>query len=156
MMSKVLPGVYRSAIQCFGGYVSSAVFGTQDLLVNALLAIQPGVAPPSIEIMITRGGGTVSGTVSIESIKKGATVQILLVPQFTASTGPFLAAFQLGESSYIHLPFLSPGPYNIYAFSNADDIEYRNPIFLQSLTGGVSVQVEDNSEKTVTITALAR
>jgi hypothetical protein len=51
---------------------------------------------------------------------------------------------------------LAPGSYMAYAFSNPDDIEFRNPQFLQSLSGGVLVQVEDGSEKNITIPAVTR
>jgi hypothetical protein len=44
----------------------------------------------------------------------------------------------------------------VYAFAGRNDLEFRNPKFLQSLTGGVSVQVDDNSEKTITLTEVVR
>jgi hypothetical protein len=43
-----------------------------------------------------------------------------------------------------------------YAFANINDVEYRNPEFLKTLTGGVAVQVEDGSEKTITIAGVSR
>jgi len=43
-----------------------------------------------------------------------------------------------------------------YAFLDDVEIEYRNPQFLRSLSGGVGVQVEDGSEKSVTIPGVER
>jgi uncharacterized protein (DUF2141 family) len=153
LITGVLPGTYRAAIQCFGSYARSVTFGTQDLLMNPVLTIQPGTAPPLIEIVATHGGGTVNGTVSIENAKKNSPLAILLVPQFTPSTGPIMSFAGEGEFEF---DGLAPGSYAAYAFSNMEEVEFRNPAFLQSLTGGLAVQVEDNQEKTITITGLVR
>jgi uncharacterized protein (DUF2141 family) len=56
----VLPGTYRAATQCYGGYAKSVTFGTQDLLLNPLVTVQPRAVPPSIEIVATRGGWNVA------------------------------------------------------------------------------------------------
>jgi hypothetical protein len=152
LLPGVLPGTYRAAIQCNGGYARSAMFGTQDLLVNPVLTIQPGAAPPAIEIVATHGGGTVDGTVSLENVKK--VIALLLVPQFTPSTGPVTTSS--GNPGKFQFAGLAPGPYTAYAFSSMEEIEFRNPVFIQSLTGGVSVQVEDNQGKSISITGLVR
>jgi hypothetical protein len=152
LLSSVLPGTYRAAFECYGVYARSVTFGTQDLLVNPLLTIQPGAVPPPIELVVTRGGGTVHVKLSIESVKKDASIAILLVPQFTPSTGPVAATadneFEFGS--------LAPGPYVVYAFSTMEEMEFRNPAFLPSLSRGVSVQVVDNQEKAITIMRLER
>jgi protocatechuate 3,4-dioxygenase beta subunit len=156
ILSGVLPGAYRAMVQCYGSFASSVMFGTQDLLANPVLTIQPGVAPPLVEIVAIRGGGTVTGSVAIESGKKRSQIGILLVPQFMPSTGPVVgSAINFGDTPF-HIGSLAPGSYSAYAFSSIDEVEYRNPTFLQSLTGGVSVQVEDNTEKNIKIMELAR
>jgi uncharacterized protein (DUF2141 family) len=154
VLSGVLPGTYAAVIRCYGGYARSVTFGTQELLANPVLTIQPGTVPPPMEIMVTRGGGTILGTLEIEGGKKDTAISILLVPQFAPSTGPQM--IQAGNSVNFQFGSLAPGLYAAYAFSEMREIEYRNPAFLQTLTGGVNVEVEDNQEKTMTITRLVR
>ncbi|HYL77008.1 MAG TPA: carboxypeptidase-like regulatory domain-containing protein [Bryobacteraceae bacterium] len=149
----VLPGTYRVVVQCFGGYAQSAAYGTQDLLVNPMLTVQPGVDPASIDIVATQGGGTIIGTVAIES-GKTSRITVLLVPQFTPTTGP-LTTFAMGSSGF-RFGGLAPGYYTGYAFSEREEVEFRNPNFLQALTGGVQVQVEDRQEAKMTIAGLVR
>jgi hypothetical protein len=154
VLSGVLPGTYRAVIRCYGDYARSVTYGTQDLLSSPMLTIQPGTVPPPIEIVTTRGGGTIHGKLEIEGGKKDVSIAILLVPKFTPSTGP--ETIPAGNSVNFQFGSLAPGPYAVYAFSDMRDVEFRNPAFLQSLTGGVDVQVEDNQGKKITITSLVR
>jgi uncharacterized protein (DUF2141 family) len=157
-MAGVLPGVYRVSFGCFGVYVRSAMSGSQDLLANPLLTVQPGAQPPPIEILAAHGGGSVSGALSGNAKLEGAAV--LLVPQFGQSTGPEIGpASPSGEQEgqfEFEFANLAPGSYMAYAFSDINDVEYRNPEFLRSLSGGVGVQVEDNVEKKIAITGVLR
>ena len=113
-----------------------------------------------IELIAKQGGGRVHGQAPSDSASKQLSIHVLLVPQFAGSSGPILVrgfdrsgvntGFQFSADS------LAPGVYLVYAFLNDDDIEYRNPQFLRTLTGGVSVQVEDGSDKEITITDVIR
>jgi hypothetical protein len=159
VLSGVLPGAYRTSIHCFAGYATSAMYGGQDLLVNPVLTVQPGTGLSSIEIVASHGGGTVSGTLSYHAANKVSSAGVLLAPQFSASTGPVInQAFDPGQTGSLQFEFgnLAPGRYLAYAFSNIDDVEYRNPETLQSLTGGVSVDVQDQAEKTIAIAGVVR
>jgi hypothetical protein len=153
----VLPGTYRASISCTGAHVRSASFGTQDLLANPVVTIRPDVAPPPIEIVATYGGGSIAATFSGKLPPESRT-HVLLVPQFEASTGPLMTAIRAAGESGGQFEFrsLAPGAYLLYAFSSDEDVEYRNPKFLQSLTGGVRVEVEDNSETKVTLSGVVR
>jgi hypothetical protein len=159
VMSGVLPGAYRASIQCFGGYVTSAMYGSQDLLANPVLTVQPGTAPSPIEIVAPHGGGTVTGTLSYHAANKVSSAGVLLAPQFSASTGPVIdQAFDPGQTGALQFAFgnLAPGRYIAYAFSNINEVEFRNPETLQSLSGGVSVEVEDHAEKKIAIDGVVR
>ena len=94
-LAGVLPGVYRVLIKCSGAYVRSAMSGSQDLLANPFLTVQPGVEPPALEILAAGGGGRVTGALS--GIAKLADALILLVPQFVQSTGPVTAQASAGQ-----------------------------------------------------------
>jgi hypothetical protein len=156
----VIAGAYRVSLECSGGYARSAMSGAQDLLADSILTIQPGAAPQPIEVVATYGGGTINGEVSAGPSSTLSSVWVLLVPQFAGSTGPVLAgAFRFpGQAGGFRFEVrdLRPGSYAAYAFLNRDDVEFRNPQFLQSLTGGVRVQAEDANKKSITITEVTR
>ncbi|HEX3876844.1 MAG TPA: carboxypeptidase-like regulatory domain-containing protein [Bryobacteraceae bacterium] len=154
----VTPGVYHVQIMCPLGYPTTALFGTQELLANPTLTIQPGVRPPAIEITGKFGGGTASGKLDMPNIDKGAQIGVLLVPQFAGSTGPFFDSVERDDDGTFEFAFtnLAPGIYSAYAFSNPDSVEYRNPEFLRLLTGGTGVQVTDGAESRVVIRELVK
>jgi uncharacterized protein (DUF2141 family) len=155
---RVLPGEYQVVLLCFGGYVTSATAGSADLLANPRLTIQPGVAPPPIEIATMPGGGTLKGKLVLDS--PPAQAWILLVPAFSASTGPTLQPlFQMPDTQggiEFQVPFLAPGDYTIYALSAQNEIEFRNPLVLQSLSGGTHVKIDPSGEQEITITSLVK
>jgi hypothetical protein len=153
-LSQVLPGSYRAVIECVGGYAKSAMFAVQDLLANPFLTIQPGGAPPSIEIVTTRGGGTIEGKITMDAGKE-ARFAILLVPQFSPTTGP-ISYETVGGRDNFYFAGLAPGSYTAYAFSSTEEVEFRSPAFIQSLHGGVTVKVEDNQTSAVEIKEFVR
>jgi hypothetical protein len=153
-VKSVQPGRYRVALRCFGTYVRSAVTGTQDLLANPELTIAPALAPAPVEIVATYGGGQMEGVITAPAGGEEQNIQVLLVPAFTGNTGPqIIPAFQ-GEGNEFRFQTagLAPGSYTVYAFLNRDDLEYRNPRFLESLSGGTTVLVEDKAQKSVRLT----
>jgi hypothetical protein len=153
----VMPGVYRVSLTCSFGYARSVMSGAQDLLANPILTIQPGAAPRPIEVVATYGGGTIRGKVSADLSPTPSNIWVLFVPQFAGSAGPVLGGTFSGPSGGFQFEarYLTPGSYVVYAFSNRD-VEFRNPQFLRSLSGGVHAQAEDANEKTITITEVAR
>jgi hypothetical protein len=156
----VTAGLYRAVASCHGGYARSIMWGTQDLLANPVLSVTAGSEPEPIQIAAVRGGGTISGRLAMETPEKVDSVAVLIVPQFAGSTGPIeepvVASEKDGSDLFFQFGNLAPGAYRVYAFAGRNDLEFRNPKFLQSLTGGVSVQVDDNSEKTITLTEVVR
>jgi hypothetical protein len=157
-MEDVLPGEYLVTLQCFGGYASSATAGGIDLLTNPRLMVQPGVAPPRIEIMLMKGGGTLKGKLELDP--PPAHPAILLVPAFSASTGPIMQRLVSMPDSKDEMRFqissLAPGDYTVYAFSQPDQVEFRNPMFLQSLSGGTHVKIDPSGEQDVTLTSVVK
>jgi len=152
VVRKVQPGTYRSTIQCFGAYPNSISAGRQDLLANPLLTIAPG-APPILEIVASYGGGSLQVTIAPpDGAGRSDRVQVLLIPSSSNSTGPVLTpAFRLEARDFEAVAAnLAPGTYTAYALLDRDnDIEFRNPAFLATLSGGVTVQVDDKKSTTV-------
>ena len=143
----VFPGPYRAEFWCTGGYVTSAMFGTNDLLSNPAIVIQPGGTPPPIDIAMKPGGGTIHAKLA----GKSPTHQfvVLAVPTSSSSTGPAFSPLGFADDDQeVDLDSLAPGDYLLYAFST-QDVEYRNPAVLQALTGGTSVHVDDGKTSEV-------
>ncbi len=157
-IQNVFPGQYRVGMECPRGHIVSALSGSSDLLSNPEITVQPGVAPPLIEIGLKPGGGEIHGKLEIHDAP--AATGVLLVPAFGASTGPNVsrAFWDLGSDDVLQFSFsnLAPGDYLAYALSDTQSVEYRNPAFLQALKGGTAVLVEDGKTTEVTLTSLVQ
>lgn len=156
--ANVLPGDYGLRVVCQSGYPVAVVSGNLDLLNNPKLTIAPGVMPAPIEITVKPGGGSLTGKLVVSPMPKNSAV--LLVPTFAASTGPMLSplfsAPGSDEGAQFAFGSLAPGDYTIYAFSQGEDLEFRNPAFLQSLSGGTSVHIDEDGTKEVTVSSLVK
>jgi len=171
-IENVLPGEYRVSLQCNGGYPTSAMLGSHDLLANPYVRID---GDSTIEISLKLGGGSLAATLDVKPMP--ADPSVLLVPNFAASTGPVLMraasldmdnifepgaprppGFPTGSGQVTMANFLSlaPGNYTAYALSTSRDVEFREPAFLQSLRGGIPVQIDESSRKTITLTDLVK
>jgi hypothetical protein len=130
-----------------GAYVRSATYGSQDLLASPVIAVSSG-ATITLDIVAANGGGTITGNIENGGDKLAS---ILLVPQFA---GDLVA--QPAEPGEFELSNIAPGAYLAYAFSNIEDVEFRNPDFIRTLTGGVPVDVEDGKEQKITIPGVVK
>lgn len=154
----VFPGRFRLRIECLNHYVVSAVSGGADLLANPEIAVTAGAAIPPIEIAVKAGGGRLRAGLAVSSAPQGTGV--LLARASAPSAGPvFQSAFPTpnpaGEPEF-EFANLPPGDYLAYAFSDLQSVEYRSPGFLNALTGGTSVHIEDGKTTVVTLTGLVK
>ncbi len=153
-LEDVLPGDYNAELSCFGAYFKSALFGGADLLRNPALTVSPGLAAPPIEIAFTPGGGAllVRFKDPVQALKA-----VLLVPSFPESTGPQLQRvhdFLLPlDQDMLQFSNLTPGDYTIYTLPRFEGVDFQSPGFLDALSGGTSVHVEDGETAERTITA---
>ncbi len=154
----VSPGQYRVGIQVPNGYVVSAVYGGSDLLANPEIVVQPGVPPPPIEIVIGSGGGSIHGKLTADAALSG--LGVLLVPQFTPSTRavlcPTFPTYGSPGGWEARCYNLAPGDYAAYVIPGIQSVEYRNPEFLKSLSGGTSVRIEDSKTAERTLTSVVK
>ncbi len=153
VLRNVMPGEYRFSLQCTGGYVASVRSGDLDLKNGATIAVMPGVTPAPIDILLSSGGGTLE--VSLELDQPPPQAWVLLVPQSQTSSEARLLPAWRGEKLMTRFADLAPGDYALYAFSTQDDVEFRNPAFLKTLSGGESVKV-DGKDSAVTLRRLTR
>jgi hypothetical protein len=148
---EVFPGEYQVVIRCDGGYPLTGTFGNLNLLANSVITISKGAAS-TIEITFQAGGGSLKARFAGEKPLEGA---FLLVPSFPTLTGPILTpAKPLGvpifDGPAIFIG-LAPGLYSVYGFSTVKDVEFRNTNFLQSLSGGTAVRIEEGKAAEVVI-----
>ena len=150
-IADVFPGKYRVSIQCHGGYPLSASFGDIDLFTNSIITISNGAAP-AIEIACQPGGGFLKARFIGETPSGGA---VLLVPSFPTPTGPVLVRPISGALPKLPgeaiFSGLAPGEYSVYGLSKSEDVEFLNAAFLQSLSGGTTVRIEDGKTTEVAI-----
>ncbi len=158
VVKDVLPGDYRVSLSCQGQYVTAVTAGRADLLYDPRLVVLPGANPEPIEITVKSGGGELSGELIVDPMPP--VPGILLVPSMGALAGPTFQRMSspaiAGGGAIFNFTTLVPGDYVAYAFSQADDIEFRNPEFLQSLRGGTSVHIAEGEKKEITITSVVK
>lgn len=145
----LFPGEYRVTLQCYGGYPRSASFGSADLLADPAITISSNAPPPPIEVEYKPGGGSLRVKFAGEIPPQGA---VLVAPVFSASAGPVLQA----ATGTVVFTNLAPGDYSVFALSQLADAEYRSPAFLQSLSGGASVHLEDGTTVEIAITRFSK
>jgi hypothetical protein len=154
----LFPGEYQASLQCWGGYVEAASFAGTDLLENPVIRISSGATPSAMEIRYRRGGATLNVKFAAQIAQRGA---ILVVPGFSRSTGPLFRRCHGPERRGDRvegdvISNLTPGDYVIYALSQWEDAEFRNPAFLQALSAGTKVHLEDGKTAEVTITGFSQ
>jgi hypothetical protein len=156
-ISGLFPGEYRVHFRCYGAYLQAASFGGADLLENPVIKISSGATLPPIEVGYKQGGGTLHVTFATQLSRHGA---VLVVPDFSPSAGPVLdyspgaarGGQQLGEELITNL---APGDYLVYGLAQYE-AEFRNPAFLQALSAGTRVHIEDGKTAEVTIASVSQ
>lgn len=153
-LGDVAAGTYEVIVECFGGYPSSVQAGTQDMLANPRLVIQPGVDPPTIQVAAAPGGGMIDGTVKTDSPDWRAPIGVLVVPSAGTKTAVrFTNAFLDVSTGGAHFfaNALPPGDYVVYAFAPTAEVPYREPDFVGGLTGGTRVHVDSGATVTLAL-----
>lgn len=143
---ELIAATYNVEFQCYAGWVQSAVAGTQDLLTDPVIHVAPGSTPSSIDLLFAWGGARLKCRLD-KQIANGK-VSVILVPQPLRSVSLVRSTTEGFEGDYI-FEKLAPGAYQLYAFDH--EVEYRNPEFLQKLTGGQPVQIELDRDQEITV-----
>jgi hypothetical protein len=122
----VQPGKYSAEVNPDGSYyVDSARCGETDLLRDDL-TITPDARLAPMEVVLRDDGA------SLDISLPGTTVKatVLLVPDRAPRQ------VQHGfDSGRLRFEGLAPGEYNVLAFDNADQLEYKNPEVLSPYLG---------------------
>jgi hypothetical protein len=140
----LFPGVYIPEVRCDSSYIAAASWGTQNLLLDPQIRIEAGSSPSPILIEARRGGGKLSGSFPTLSGDPPWTAA-LLVPKFSGFPLVSNSMNAAGAGAY-RIDYIAPGDYTLYAVANINELEYRNPQVLKSLTGGAAIHIEDGQE----------
>ena len=155
MITGLTPGKYRVHVQCNEAWLQSAVWGSQDLSRDNLIALAPLSSPPAIQILASSGGGTVKGKFTTGE----GTATLIFVPQFSTAAEVstlFLAPNQAAGS--FQQTKLAPGDYVVWALADSARIglEYNNPAILRKLPDGIRVHVSEDAAQEITIDKVIR
>ena len=150
MIRGVEPGEYQVLVQPFGATCVESLFsGSVDLTQNDLI-VAAGPQPAPINVAVRKDCASISGTVRSEN--QTASGLIVLIPH-SLSTEP--KVLPIGTDGSFIFNGLSPGEYQIYAFSNIDGLEYANPEALRDFAGQ-KIELTPNQKSNVTLDLIAR
>jgi hypothetical protein len=143
----IRPGNYRVLVSGLGGQcIDSLTSGDVDLT-RELLAVAAGSPPPPINLRV--GGNCSALEVSARLRTKGETAQILVLPSNPNQTPLIPGVDQAGK---VKLSDLAPGEYSIYAFTNLNGLEYRNPEVMRGFQGEhIILSANQNAALTVDV-----
>jgi len=143
----VLPGRYRIAMDCAGGYISAARMGETDLLASGEVTIAPSTPPPPIEALLASDGGTVDVTASSEG--DAGPAWVLLLPASGSDLHTRLARL----SAKLTFSGVAPGDYQAYGWTGAAEaFEYANAGVRQAWAArAVSVHIGERDRQSVAL-----
>jgi hypothetical protein len=135
--------------------------GRYDLLIEGLpdgwyadppadgVAVASG-APAAIEVKLTAGTGTVSGTVA------GAPAAgVVLLPEDTKKWTAMAKVVTADASGAFTIAGVAPGAYRAYAWKSLDNVGYLDPEYMKSLEAkGAAITIRDSEAKTVRLGAM--
>ncbi len=131
-LANVMPGSYRFDMRSPAPfYMKSAMLDGRDIA-NTELPIGPGAG--EIEVVLSDECGSIEGVVSSEDKPAVATV---LVQNNQGKT----SIAEAGADGHFKLDSLRPGNYKVYAWDDATNVEYANPVWMERNAKGVDVTV---------------
>lgn len=153
LIQGVFPGEYRVEFHCSGGYPISASFGGIDLMTNRIITVGTALAP-SIDLTLGQGGGTLKVSVSGEA--KSEAVDLFLTPLFPTLLEIQVRSVWQSVADMTVFEGLPAGDYRLYAVPLSNDVDFQSAAFIQSLSGGVLVRIEDGKPTEVSIEGISR
>jgi hypothetical protein len=160
----MLPGKYAFNAFSGGEYIESIRSGSTDVIANDL---EVGLASPEpLVITLGRGSGTIRGAVVGLQQGEAATVVLLRsgspkgAPRTVRSFPRFDPQTGQRDSDPNTMEFvaasLAPGDYVIYAWPSSQQLEFRNPEVLRSLSGSAAaVSLHENGQEQVKVNVVS-
>lgn len=148
-IANVSPGRYMVRLSAPNRCVEGITSGSVDLTQNDL-EIQPGAQTQPINISLREDCATLD--VKVQADNPESRNFVILIPASKASA-PLLG--QVTGTTATRFGLLSPGDYQLYAFSSVDGLEYANPEVMREFSGQ-QVTVSANQQASVTLNAIRR
>ncbi|HEY1758017.1 MAG TPA: carboxypeptidase-like regulatory domain-containing protein [Bryobacteraceae bacterium] len=144
-LKNVLPGKYEIAVRGAPDvFVAEAEADSKNVLDQGLTVTTK--EPPPLAIVMRTGGGEISGNVEGEA----ASYSVALITRYGSAEIPTVVHALNG---HFHIGGLSPGDYSLLAWSDSEDVEYRNHQVLSDLSPYKTViSVTEGARRTVTLT----
>jgi hypothetical protein len=157
--AELFPGAYELRLVAGGFYVDSIQSGSTDVLSDGLTVTEAGVT--DLRVTLAKGGGKIEGTFANLPSSKTAEptddpgmvmIALLAVREHGSARIPTLTWVPPG---HFEVQGLAPGDYTLYAWQGSQEIEYRNPAVLQTLSSGaVSAHVREGQTEQVNMTVI--
>lgn len=148
--SPVSPGNYRVLGNASGNRcIASLTFGNIDLTREDLM-VAPGSQPQPINVTLREDCASLR--VAVHSPNQNAKATIVLIAASHAM-GPLTA--QLDPTGSYVFTDLSPGEYQVYAFSSIDGLEYANPEAMREFSEP-QITLAPNQRADITLDVIAR
>ena len=151
VFSSVIDGEYELSVAgTNGAFVQSMSILGRDMP-NRRIIIGAAQSVGNLEIELGTTTAAVSGEVDVDLVIAGKTGVVVQPMDGGAAT---LAL--LDKQRHFTIRNLPPGDYRLFAWSNLDDVEYRNPQYLKAfIKNSTVITVSDNSQITdVDLTAI--
>jgi len=131
-LPNVMPGNYRFDLRAPAPfYMKSATLDGRDIA-NAEQLIGPGVG--EIDVVLSDECGSIEGVVSADDKPTAATILVQNEQGKTLSV-------EAGGDGHFKLDSLRPGNYKVYAWDDATNVEYANPVWMQRNAKGADATV---------------
>lgn len=144
------PGSYRVVVYPNGPEcVDSITSGSLDLTREELV-VAPGSQPQPINVVLRHDCASIEAGLHASNSNGQATV--LLIPSSRAMQPMTIEIESQGTVSFNNL---SPGDYQVYAFSNIDGLEYANPEVMRDFSGQ-KITLVPNQHANVTLDLISR
>jgi Carboxypeptidase regulatory-like domain len=151
LMRQVFDGTFRIRVVGLPEefYLKSARLGDSDILAQGF-TLAGGQAPGTLQIEISRNGGTISGTVLNDS-KPVPNALVVLVPDSPNRSREDLFSFKhadlFGRFNMVGLP---PGDFKLFAWDSMLEVDAQDPEFMKAYEDrGQPVHVEERSAQIV-------
>lgn len=150
----VYPGQYYLTANFFGEYLPEEITSGQTDLRKDPLTVHAGTAPEPIRIRMTKSKAMLTLKLDEESRRATSTpASAFILPKGGHPESLHVAQIPLGLVPAFEPQFpLPPGDYLVWAMTNADQFEFRNPKVLELLAGSaMAVTLANGDDKSVTL-----
>lgn len=146
-LTNVEPGTYKAIVSIAGEQcIDSVTSGNLDLEREAL-TVEAGTQPKPIHVSVSKNCATLTVSTSLRNSNEKAAV-LLLSPDL--SGGPFIR--EVDGSASARFDDISPGDYIVYAFTNMEGLEYRNPEVMRTFQGQpITLSANENARLTLEV-----